>query len=137
MFGREITLAFDPVRPIVPISRPSDYLNYLARVRKLALQTARDNIVQNQQMAKCRYDRGRKNPTYEIGELVLIRYPGMRGKFDPIYNGPYRVVNRMATNTYIVVNDQEQRRSIKFISVTCIQYLNVSFLIENFCSSSL
>ena len=39
-----------------------------------------------------------------------IRQTGTRGKFDPIYNGPYRVVNRISTNTYVVVNDQEQRQ---------------------------
>jgi hypothetical protein len=39
-----------------------------------------------------------------------LRHHGLRGKLDPIYNGPYRVVNRMASNTYIVVNDQEQRQ---------------------------
>ncbi len=39
-----------------------------------------------------------------------IRQHGMRGKLDPIYNGPYRVTNRLSTNTYVVQNDQDQRQ---------------------------
>ena len=39
-----------------------------------------------------------------------IRQHGLRGKLDLIYNGPYRVVNRMSSNTYIVDNDQQQRQ---------------------------
>jgi hypothetical protein len=116
MFGREITLAFDSARPIVPLSKPSDYLNHLARHRKIILQAAQTNIVQQQQTTKRRYDQGRQNPSYEIGELVLIRQHGLRGKLDPIYNGPYRVVNRLSSNTYIVDNDQEQRQNQVHVS---------------------
>ena len=50
MFARHIALPFDPSRPIVSLTKPSDYLNYLARHRQIALQAARANVLRHQRV---------------------------------------------------------------------------------------
>ena len=109
MFGREISLPFDSARPVVSISKPSDYLTYLAHHRQLVLQAARDNIRRNQGITKARYDKNRSNPNYQVGDLVLIRQHRPHGKTDPSYLGPYRVTKCISPLTYIVTNDEDTR----------------------------
>lgn len=92
MFAREISPPFDSTRPIVSISRPSDYLTYLAHHRQIVLQTARENIRRAQRLMKDRYDQHRSNPVYRVDDLVLIRQHRVKGKADSSYVGSYRVV---------------------------------------------
>lgn len=109
MFGREISLAFDSARPLVSISKPSDYLDHLARHRDIVLHAARDNILQHQHIAKERYDQHRSNSRYHVDDLVLLREHRLHGKTTPSYTGPYRIIKCISPLTYIVVNDEEQR----------------------------
>jgi putative transposase len=76
MFGREISLAFDPARPVLQLSKVSNYVEHLSRYRKIILKAANDNVRQQQQMAKQRYDRNRQAPAYEIGQLVFMKRRG-------------------------------------------------------------
>ena len=109
MFARHIALLFEPSRPIISLPKPSDYLTYLARHRQITLQAARTNVIRHQQVAKQRFDKHRKNPTYALNDIVFIRQPGVRSKSAPTYNGPYTVVKILSPQTYIVKTEHENR----------------------------
>ena len=106
MFGRELALAFDPARPIVQLTKVSDYVEHLSRFRKVLLATANDNIQQQHKSAKQRHDRHRQAPVYEVGQLVFIKNQGCRNKFDERRSGPFRIKkvwnNRL---TYLIESD--------------------------------
>jgi hypothetical protein len=62
---------------------------------------AQRNIIKNQQQYKQRYDQNRTDPSYNIGELVLIKTLSPRSKFDVRYEGPFRIVQQIASKTFI------------------------------------
>ena len=82
IFGREISLAFDPARSVLQLPKVSDYVEHLSRFRKNLLLAATDNVRQSQRLAKQRHDRHRQAPIYEVGQLVFMKRQGSRNKFD-------------------------------------------------------
>jgi transposase InsO family protein len=109
MFGRHVALPFDSARPVVAVSRPSDYLTHLARHRRIVLQQARSTIIHHQQLAKQRHDQHRQHLVYQVGDVVLVRHHGIRSKSTPTYNGPYTVTEILSPHTYIVTNEHVNR----------------------------
>lgn len=41
--------------------------------------------------------------SYEVGDIVFIRNP-TTGKLDPLFDGPFRIVNKTAANTYDIID---------------------------------
>ena len=107
MFGREIALAFDPARPILQLSKVSDYVEHLSRFRNNMLRSANENVRYQQQRAKSRHDQNRQSPNYEVGQLVFMRRQGSGKKFDERQSGPFRVMRKIGTNglTYLIESD--------------------------------
>lgn len=107
MFGREIALAFDPARPVLQLSKVSDYVEHLARFRKTLLKSANENIREKQRITKQRYDHHRQAPVYEVGQLVFMKRQGIRNKFDERQSGPFRIVDKLGNNhlTYLVKSE--------------------------------
>ena len=107
MFGREISLAFDPARPVLQLPKVSDYVEHLSRFRKNLLLAASDNVRQGQRLAKQRHDRHRQAPTYEVGQLVFMKRQGSRNKFDERQCGPFRITGTVRNNnlTYLIESD--------------------------------
>jgi hypothetical protein len=107
MFGREISLAFDPAQPVLQLSKVSNYVEHLSRYRKIILKAANDTVRQQQQMAKQRYDRNRQAPAYEIGQLVFMKRRGNGSKFDERQSGPFRIIDKVGNNhlTYLIASD--------------------------------
>ncbi|CAF0728571.1 unnamed protein product [Didymodactylos carnosus] len=63
---------------------------------------AKSNIVQHRKIYKLRYDKNRSNPSYKVGQFVLIKVIGMRYKFDTRYEGPFQIIKQIASKTFIV-----------------------------------
>jgi transposase InsO family protein len=107
MFAREIPLAFDAARPVLQLSKVSDYVEHLSRFRKNVLQAAGDNIRKRQRLAKHRHDRHRQDPVYEVGQLVFMKRQGARNKFDERQCGPFRITGTVGHNrlTYLIESD--------------------------------
>ncbi|CAF1579696.1 unnamed protein product [Didymodactylos carnosus] len=57
-------------------------------------QAARENITNSQAQYKSRYDTHRQDPSYKIGDLVLIK--AVHHKFDVRYEGPFRITQQNA-----------------------------------------
>lgn len=79
-------------------------------------QEVRDNIERAQQQSKDRYDRGRREVQFEIGDIVCMRtvpvQTGESTKLQRRFRGPLVISKRMRGDTYGVVdlNATEQRR---------------------------
>jgi hypothetical protein len=105
MFAREIRLPFDPPRPTITMSKPSDYWEFVQEFRQVTTKAVRANIREHQQHAKKRYDRNRQDPNYAPGQPVFLRQHGIIGKGGKMFEGPFFVVERRGKNTYVVRGD--------------------------------
>lgn len=101
-FGRKFRSPFDPTSPIVKLPRADDFYKYLQRSRKLLIKAACDNIRQQQQLSKQRYDAHRKDITYNIGDLVYVKVCANRHKLDERWLGPFEVIQRYGDQHYLV-----------------------------------
>ena len=89
--------AFLPVPECVPMDIPDyreELLLSLSSARELALQ----NIEKAQRRYKHQYDKRASQPTYKVGEWVLVRFPqeesGHNRKLSRPWHGPYRITER-------------------------------------------
>ncbi|CAF1248724.1 unnamed protein product [Rotaria sordida] len=67
------------------------------------------------QRYKQRYDINRSNPSYNIGDLVLVKTLNIRYKFDVRYEGPYRIIQKITPKTFII---QHVKKSTLYRQVT-------------------
>ena len=102
MYGRPPVLPFDQRQPIVTLTDDSKHIEKLKQHLSNLTDTARNNIINQQHKYKERYDRHRRNPSYNINDLVLVKVLNQRNKFDIRYEGPYRIVQQIGTKTFLV-----------------------------------
>jgi transposase InsO family protein len=105
VYGRNPALPFDKPQPMVQFIRSNDYYNQFRRYRSLIIQQVRSNIKQQQQQSKQRYDLHRQNIQYEIGQLVLAKPVIRNDKMQEIFEGPYRVINKLGPVTYQIQSE--------------------------------
>ncbi|CAF1076963.1 unnamed protein product [Didymodactylos carnosus] len=101
-FGRSPVLPFDHQDLNVVLSQDPEYLSKLNSFLSSSTAQARQNIIKNQQQYKKRYDINRSNPKYAINDLVLVKTLNPRHKFDIRYEGPFRIIQQLASKTFIV-----------------------------------
>ena len=87
----------------------------------------KNNIIQQQEKYKSRYDRYRTNPIFKIGDLVLIKTLNRRNKFDIRHEGPFRVKQQLGQKTYIVehVKELTTRQVTSDIMMSIVQRRNI------------
>ncbi|CAF3914584.1 unnamed protein product [Rotaria magnacalcarata] len=69
------------------------------------------NIVQQQARNKAYYDQNRTDPCYNIGDRVLTRIHGIKGKLDPLYSPIPKIIIHTLHPSYIVRDEQTQIES--------------------------
>ena len=77
------------------------------------LSVIANNTREQQQRMQARSDHNRSDPRYSLADLVFVRTPPpLRTKGAALYQGPYRVVQLVDTQTYAVeqVPSGENRR---------------------------
>jgi len=102
MYGRTPVLPFDTQDTNVTLSHDPEYLNKLKNYLSSLNGMARKNIITTQDKYKQRYDSNRIDPSYKIGDLVLVKALNLRHKFDLRYEGPFRIIKELTPKTYIV-----------------------------------
>lgn len=114
MYGRQPILPFDQQQPLVSLPDHSEYRLHLNDHLSILTEQTKNNIIQQQARYKLRYDKNREEPTYEIGDLVLLKVLNRRRKFDVRQEGPFRVIQRLAQKTYVVehVYESTVRRQV-------------------------
>ncbi|CAF4980388.1 unnamed protein product, partial [Rotaria sp. Silwood1] len=102
MYGRTPILPFDYQEDNVTIVPDNEHVKKLNQFLTKLNEQARINIIKNQQRYKQRYDVNRSNPSYNIGDLVLVKTLNIRYKFDIRYEGPFRIIQTITPKTFIV-----------------------------------
>ena len=106
--------------PRLPISTPPSYFsfvppnNYFEQLRKtlkIYHQAAKYNIILQQENNEKYYDHNRFNPHYKIGDKVLTRIHGLRGKLDPKFSITPKVAIDVSHPTYIVQDEETHATS--------------------------
>ena len=71
-------------------------------------EEAKSNIIKAQQISKTYYDRKRKKPNFNVGDLVLISQPilkkGTSKKFNDRFKGPYKIRQKFSDINYELIN---------------------------------
>ena len=93
MYGRPPVFHFDAQDPIVSLPQEPHYIHSLKTYLSDLTKTAQDNTTNAQRQYKSRYDSHRSNPTYKVGDVVLIRSRFPRHKFYISHEGPFASFN--------------------------------------------
>jgi transposase InsO family protein len=102
MYGRSAVFPCDSQDPVVSLSQDPHHAKHLTRYISDLTKAAQTNISHLQRQYKNRYDSHRSNPTYKVGDLVLVRTFSPRHKFSIRHEGPFKIVQRLSTKTYMV-----------------------------------
>lgn len=102
MYGRPPVLPFDYQDPNVTISYDPEHVNKLNDFLSKLNEQAKNTILKNQEKYKHHYDTNRSDPSYNVGDLILVRALNVRYKFDARYEGPFRIIKQLTTKTFIV-----------------------------------
>jgi transposase InsO family protein len=101
-FGRKANLPTDHPPTTFTFPQPNDYFVQLARNLKHYHIAVKQNILNQQQQTKIRYDHRRSNPQYDLGTTVLTRIFTNRSKLDPKFSViPKIVVNKKHPIYYV------------------------------------
>jgi hypothetical protein len=102
MYGRTPVLPFDHQDNNVTLSYDPEHTKKLNHYLSSLNEQAKSTITQNQEQYKQRYDTHRSNPSYNTGDLVLVKTLNIRYKFDIRYEGPFRIIKQITPKTFIV-----------------------------------
>ncbi|CAF1415622.1 unnamed protein product [Rotaria sordida] len=102
MYGRAPILPFDYQGDTVTIQYDDEHVKKLQQFLSKLNEQAKFNIIKNQERYKQRYDINRSDPSYQIGDLVLVKTLNIRHKFDIRYEGPFRIIQIITPKTFIV-----------------------------------
>jgi transposase InsO family protein len=102
MYGRLPVLPFDHQEGNVTLHYDSEHTKKLNEFLIKLNEQAKINIIKNQARYKQRYDTNRSDPSYNIGDFVLVKTLNIRSKFDIRYEGPFRIIQKLTAKTFIV-----------------------------------
>jgi hypothetical protein len=102
MYGRTPILPYDHQDANVTLSYDPEYLKKLNDYLSALNEQAKQNIIMSQEQYKQRYDKNRFDPSYKIGDLVLMKTLNIRHKFDLRYEGPFRIIKEITPKTFII-----------------------------------
>ena len=108
IFGRLPVLPFDHQQPVVTLAEDKKHVDKLKQYLIELTSVARHNIERQQHVYRERYNQNRRNPTYRLNDLVLVKATSRRSKFDIRYEGPFRIVQQLGTKTFIVKHVKKQ-----------------------------
>ena len=108
MYGRTPILPMDCQDDNVTLSYDPEHSRKLTEFLSKLNEQAKLNIIRNQARYKERYDINRSDPSYNIGDLVLMKTLNIRHKFDIRYEGPFRIFKQLTPKTFIIQHIKKQ-----------------------------
>ena len=102
MHGRRATLPFDQQHAVISLTQDPEYSRKIKDYLERLAKEARENILKNQRQYKTRYDLHRRDLSLKINDLVLVKTPNARNKFDIRYEGPFKISKQLGSKTFIV-----------------------------------
>lgn len=102
VYGKKCNLPSNIGNKIDPVYNYDDYIIELKHKLQVAQKDTRETLIGNKQNRKNTYDRDykTKNDRFEQGDLVLLKNEN-RKKLDPIYIGPFEVLDDKGVNCEI------------------------------------
>lgn len=102
VYGKQCNLPSSLTKTIQPVYNYEDYNIDLKNKLQIAHRDAREILGKKKQDRKDRFDKDNrvKDSLYEVGSLVLLKNEN-RKKLDPIYIGPYEVIDNKGVNCEI------------------------------------
>ncbi|CAF1428146.1 unnamed protein product [Didymodactylos carnosus] len=116
MYDRHCQLSFDLQQTPTSIVQPCEYVKQLHQYISQANQMAQQNIEQQQQGAKSRYNQNKRNPSYDVVDYVCVARVGMRPKLASKNDGPYKITQKRGQLSYIV-QDSRNLSDVKQVHV--------------------
>ncbi|CAF1447203.1 unnamed protein product [Didymodactylos carnosus] len=119
MYGRKPVLPFDPQSSVVSTMERDEYLEYAKDYISSLTQDMKRIVLNSQRKYKEKYDLNRSNPTYSIGDLVLVKTTAARNKFSVRNEGQFRVQKQLGPKTYFVehVRKPEYQKQVTVDSI--------------------
>ena len=105
VYGRLPRLPIHTRPSQVTFNSPNNYYEQLRKTLRIYHQAAKYHIILQQQHSKEFYDRNRQNPQYKIGDRVLTRIYGIRGKLDPKFSPIPKVITGVYHPIYVVQDE--------------------------------
>ena len=102
LYGRAPRLPIHPQPSHFSFNKPHDYFEQLRKTLRIYHQSARNNIILQQAKNKVYYDKNRMDPIYNLGDTVLTRLHGTKGKLDPLFSLTPKTIIRASHPIYIV-----------------------------------
>jgi hypothetical protein len=119
LYGRPARLPIHKRPDCFSFNRPNDYFEQLRKTLRIYHQAAKHQVVSQQQNAKISYDYNRSNPQYKIGDKVLSRIQGSRGKLEPKFSPIPKIIVRVNHPIYEVQDEQTNVMSQVHVSDLC------------------
>ncbi|CAF3293289.1 unnamed protein product, partial [Rotaria socialis] len=105
LFGRSPRLPIEIPPSSFSFKKSSDYFEQLRKTLRIYRQAVQYNVAIQQQRHKIWYDRNRFDPHYNIGDKVLIKVHGNRGKLEPRFSPIPMVIAKVFHPVYIVEDE--------------------------------
>ncbi|CAF1624779.1 unnamed protein product [Rotaria magnacalcarata] len=105
LYGRLPRLPISTRPQYFSFVKPNDYFEQLRKTLRIYHQAAKHHIVLQQQNNKTAYDHNRFDPQYKIGDKVLTRIHGNRGKLDPKFSPIPKVITQVHHPIYVVQDE--------------------------------
>ena len=105
LYGRFPRLPITAGPQSFSFAKPNDYFEQLKKTLRIYHQAAKNYVLIQQQNSKITYDRNRLNPQYKIGDKVLVKIPGNRGKLEPRFSPVPKVVTHVYHPIYVVQDE--------------------------------
>lgn len=106
VFGKKCVLPSNLVNKVDPLYAHDNYALELKYRLQVAQQDAYNNLLSSKHNRTSKYNNNVNPITYKKGNYVLIRNPS-DNKMDPIYLGPYLVLEDLNCNVKILKNNKE------------------------------
>lgn len=106
VFGKLCNIPSNIINNIDPMYNFNDYLIELKYRLQKSQEDARNNLIKSKENRKLRYDQTCNPVFYKAGELLIVKKEG-RDKLDPVYLGPFKVIEDMGVNVKISNKNKE------------------------------
>nr|CAH7756717.1 unnamed protein product [Callosobruchus chinensis] len=107
VFGKTCTLPSNLESQVDPCYNFDNYPNELKYRLQTACNDARNNLILSKQHRKEKVDQHRCSSYYSLGEKVLVHNSGSESKLEPIFKGPYIVLEDRDPNVILDVNGKQ------------------------------
>lgn len=110
LFGFELETPTNLRRKCTPIYNPDDTSKIMRYQFQRAHELVRENQIKAKEVAKKRYDKKLRPVSFAVGEKVLLRDNARKGKFSPIWLGPYKVTRIISPVTTAIRIKKRSRK---------------------------